>query len=201
MPRFTEFDFGVSTVMGLFHQDWIYDGDTAADVVAKQLSALVDDEEVLAIRRDARTLGNLPSPTLEVLWEAGSQYFPAFDRVGGGAEWTRTVVALCDARLSESSDVPPLAGADVEDGVECLDAIVAEIEGAQFLPAKVRVALTDCATHCTPEVAFRVLLGAINCAPDASLSSEQYTRLEAIGADLQYGEFAVDSVRYLIEQQ
>jgi len=42
---------------------------------------------------------------------------------------------------------------------------------------------------------------AIRCAPDASLSSEQYTRLEAIGSALRYGEFVVDFVRYLVEQQ
>ncbi|MEU4085053.1 hypothetical protein [Streptomyces aureus] len=200
MSRFTDFDFGVSWVMGFFHQDWIHDGDTAADVVAKQLSALVDDEEVLAIRRDAQTLGNLPSPTLEVLWEAGSQYFPAFERVGGGAEWTRTVVALCDARLSANAGVRPLTGADIEDGIPCRDAVVAEIDAARFLSAEVRAALTDCATHCTPDLAFRTLLRASRCAPDALLSAEQYARWEAIGSALQYGEFLVDSVKYLIEQ-
>ncbi|MFE2536478.1 hypothetical protein [Streptomyces sp. NPDC059371] len=201
MPRFTEFDFGVSWVMSFFHQDWTHNGATAADVVAKTL-AQSGDEQALAIRRDARSLGNLPPSTLEVLWYAGAQYMPALESLGGAAEWTRTVVALCDARLSESSDVPPLTGADIEDGVECLDAVVAEIEATQFLEAEVRAALTDCATHCTPEVAFRVLLRVMRCASDyPTLSSEQYTRLEAIGADLRYGEFVVDSVRYLIEQQ
>lgn len=46
MQRFTEFDFGVSWVMGFFHQDWIHDGPTAADVVAKHLGE-ESDEEVL----------------------------------------------------------------------------------------------------------------------------------------------------------
>ncbi|MET7777906.1 hypothetical protein ABZU94_28705 [Streptomyces mirabilis] len=66
MSRFTEFDFGVSWVMDFFHQDWIYDGDTAADVVAEHLMESVDAEEALAVRRDARVLGSLPSSTLEV---------------------------------------------------------------------------------------------------------------------------------------
>ncbi|MFE9881944.1 hypothetical protein [Streptomyces sp. NPDC005784] len=82
MPRFTPFDFGVSWVMGLFHQDWTHEGNTAADVVAKYLAASVD-EEAQAVRRDARILGNLPSPTLEVLWDAGAQYMPSFERLGG----------------------------------------------------------------------------------------------------------------------
>jgi hypothetical protein len=185
--------------MHFFHQDWIYDGDTAADVVAKNLAESVD-EAALAVRRDAQILGNLPSRTLEVLWEAGAQYMPSFERIGGGAEWTRTVVDLCDARLSATADVSAFTGADTEDGMACLDAVVAEIEGARFLEAEVRAALVDCARHCTPDVAFRVLLRAILCAPDASLSSDQYTKLEAIGSALQYGEFVVDDVRYLVEQ-
>ncbi|MFJ5971699.1 hypothetical protein [Streptomyces sp. NPDC093060] len=199
MPRFTDFDFGVSWVMSLFHQDWTYDGDTAGDVVAKYLAASAD-EEALAVRRDARILGNLASPTLEVLWYAGTQYMANLQYLGGAAEWARTVVGLCDTRLSASADVRPLTGADTEDGMACLDAVVAEIEGAQFLEAEVRAALIDCARRCTPDVAFRVLLRAVRCAPDyPSLSSEQYTRLEAIGSALQYGEFVVDSVKYLVE--
>ncbi len=199
MPRFTEFDFGVSWVMGFFHQDWIRDGDTAADVVAGHLSKSAD-EEVLAVRRDACVFGRLPSATLEVLWDAGAQYMPNFVLVGGGVRWTRTIVGLCDERLLTKADVRPLTGADTEDGTDYLDAVVAEIEGAQFLEAGVRQALTDCASRCTPDLAFRVLLRAIRCAPAASLSSEQYTRLEAIGSAMRYGEFVVDFVKHLIDQ-
>lgn len=73
MPRFTEFEFGVPWVMGFFHQDGIYDGPTAADVVAKHLGE-ESDEEVLAVQRDAQALlDRLPSETLEVLWTAGTQ--------------------------------------------------------------------------------------------------------------------------------
>ncbi|MER8013262.1 hypothetical protein ACIQ7S_09985 [Streptomyces griseoluteus] len=199
MPRFSDFDFGVTEVMGLFHQDWIHDGDTAADVVAGHL-AQSPDEQALAVRRDARSLGALPSAALEVLWDAGAQYMPAFRLVGGGAEWTRTVAGLCEARLSAAGNVRPLTGADTEDGAACLDAVVAEIEETRFLDAEVRAALTECASRSTPDVAFRVLLRAIRCAPAASLSPERYTRLEAIGSALHYGEYVVDDVRYLVEQ-
>ncbi|MGV4988988.1 hypothetical protein ACVB8X_40855 [Streptomyces sp. NRAIS4] len=45
-----------------------------------------------------------------------------------------------------------------------------------------------------------MLLRAIRCAaPDASLSPSHYARLEDIGSALQYGEFAVDFVRYLVD--
>ena len=100
--------------MGYFHQDWYHDGDTAADVVTKHLTES-EVEEALAVRRDAQFLRDLPSPTLEVLWDSGAQYMPSFHLVGGGAEWTRTVVALCDARLAACPEVRPLSGADTEE--------------------------------------------------------------------------------------
>ena len=173
MQRFTAFEFGVPWLMGFFHQDWIYDGPTAADVVAKHLEE-ESDEEVLAVRRDARTLlDHLSSRTLEVLWTAGTQYIPSFERITG-SEWTRTVLDLCAARLSAEADVRPLTGADIEDGLAHRDAVVAEIEQVEFLAAEVCGALVECARRCTPDLAFRVLLRALVYAPDGSLSSAQY---------------------------
>ena len=201
MPRFTEFDFGVSWVMGFFHQDGTHCGDTAAEIVANHLTGW-SGEAALAVRRDARTLGSLPSPTLEVLWNAGAEYLPSFEtRLGSGAEWTRTIVGLCDARLATEAGVRPLAGADTEDGTACLDAVVAEIEETRFLADEVRAALVDCARRCSPDLAFRVLLRAmVRAVRDASLSPDRYGRLEAVGSALQYGEFVVDYVRFLVEE-
>jgi hypothetical protein len=187
--------------MSFFHQDGTHDGDTAADIVAKHLSESAD-ELALAVRRDARTLlDNLPSETLEVLWTAGAQYMASFKGTSG-SEWTRTVIGLCDARLAVKAGVRPLTGADVEDGWGCRDAVITEIERAEFLAAEVREALVDCARHCTPDLAFRVLLSTIvNDASDRSLSPEQYTRMETIGSALHYGEFVVDSVEFLVEEE
>ncbi|MET9459435.1 contact-dependent growth inhibition system immunity protein [Streptomyces canus] len=199
MQRFTEFEFGVPWVMGFFHQDWIYDGPTAADVVAKHLGE-ESDEEVLAVQRDAQTLlDQLPSQTLEVLWTAGTQYIPSFERITG-SEWTRTVVDLCAARLSAKADVRPLSGADIEDGLAHRDAVVAEIEQVEFLAAEVRGALVECACRCTPDLAFRVLLRAVVYAPDGSLAPAQYQRMEALGSAFHYGEFVVQSARFLVEE-
>ncbi|WP_181801503.1 hypothetical protein [Streptomyces shenzhenensis] len=199
MPRFTEFNFGVSWVMGFFHQDGSHDGDTPVEIVANNL-AKNGDEEALAVRRDAQILGNLPSETLEVLWEAGAEYMPSFELVGTGAEWTRTVIGLCDARLSAKADVRPLTGADTEDGLPYRDAVVAEIERVEFLPTEVREALVDCARRCTPDLALRVLLRCIVKTPYNVLSPDQYARLEAIGSALHYGEYVVDAVEFMVEQ-
>ncbi|MFE1298651.1 hypothetical protein ACFW6K_24020 [Streptomyces sp. NPDC058733] len=201
MPRFTEFDFGVSWVMEFFHQDWSCDGPTAAEVVAKHL-ADVAGKHVLAVRRDAETLlDGLPGTALELLWDAATECMPAFHLVGGGAQWTRTVVDLCDARLAAKPKVRPLMGADVEDGADQLDAVLREIEEARFLAEEVRAALTDCARSCTPDLALRVLMKAMIQSPGARLSPARYARLEAIGSALHYGEFVVDNVRYLVDEE
>ncbi|MFJ8491495.1 hypothetical protein ACIRBZ_24565 [Streptomyces sp. NPDC094038] len=201
MRRFSDFDFGVSWVMSFFHQDWTYDGPTAADVVAKHLAVEVDDV-ALAVRRDARVLvDHLPSETVEVLWTAGAQYMPGFGGPGTtGSEWTRTVVGLCDARLSAKADVRPLTGADTEDGLAHRDAVVAEIERVEFLPAEVREALVDCARRCTPDLALRILLRAVVTRPYNSLSPDQYARLESLGAALHYGEYVVDAVSFMVDE-
>ncbi|MEU2426087.1 hypothetical protein ABZ619_34630 [Streptomyces sp. NPDC007851] len=199
MQRFSDFDFGVSWVMSFFHQDWTYDGPTAADVVAKHLAVDADDV-VLAVRRDAQVLvDHLPSETLEALWTAGAQYMQSFERISG-SEWTRTVVGLCDARLSAKAGVRPLTGADTEDGLALRDAVVAEIERVEFLPSEVREALVDCARRCTPDLALRILLRAIVTTPYNLLSPDQYARLEAIGAALHYGEYVVDAVKFMVDQ-
>ncbi|MEU9456344.1 hypothetical protein [Streptomyces sp. NPDC048277] len=188
MRRFSEFDFGVSWVMGFFHQDWVYDVPTDAD------------EEVSAVHRDARALlDHLPSETLAVLWTAGAEYPPSFEGTTG-SEWTRTVVGLCEARLSAKTDVRPLTGADTEDGFAHRDAVVAEIERVEFLAAEVREALVDCARHCTPDLALRVLLRTVVNTPRESLSPDQYERLEAIGSALHHGEYVVDAVTFMVDQ-
>ncbi|WP_327696972.1 hypothetical protein [Streptomyces sp. NBC_00459] len=199
MQRFTEFDFGVSWVMGFWHQDWGYEADTAAEVVEQHLPEGAG-EYALAVRRDARTLlDNLPSKSLDLLWTAGSQYIPRFEQ-NSAAEWTRTVIGVCDTWLSAQSEVRPLTGADTEDGLAHRDAVVAEIEGMGFLAAEVRRALVDCAHHCTPDLALRVLLRVAVETPGASLSEDQYKRLDRIGSALHYGEFVVEDVKFLVAE-
>ncbi|MFC8434719.1 hypothetical protein [Streptomyces sp. NPDC057253] len=198
MQRFTEFDFGVPWVMAFFHQDWTHEADTPAKLVARHLPDGAG-EYALAVRRDARALlDGLPSRTLEVLWDAGTQYGMGW-RQTTGAGWTQTVVDVCDTWLSAQEQPPrPLTGADTEDGLAHLGAVVAEIEGMAFLTAEVRRALADCARACTPDLALRILLRVIEYDSDASLSREQYKRLEDIGSALHYGEFVVPSVEFLI---
>ncbi|MCA1217218.1 hypothetical protein [Streptomyces sp. 8L] len=199
MERFTDFEFGVPWVMGLFHQDWMHEADTAAGMLKKHF-AEESDQEILAVRRDAQALADHLDPeALEALWSAGAECLPA-NASNASAEWTRTIIALCDARLSEKADIEPLTGPDLEDGAGYEATIVAEIDRLGFFDPCVRQALTACARRCSPDLALRVLLTVLTNTPGAWLSQEQYARMEAIGSALHYGEFLVDRVAYLIEE-
>ncbi|MFC4329909.1 hypothetical protein ACFPC0_19340 [Streptomyces andamanensis] len=200
MQRFTDFEFGVPWVMGFFHADWTHSGDTPAEVVANHF-AEEDDREVLAVRRDALTLlDGLAPEAVGALWSAGAEYLPGAAPADGTA-WTRTVVALCDARLSAATEPAALSGADLEDGRDQEEAVVAEIAGLSFLAADVRDALTACARRGTPDLAFRILLRVLRGTPGAWLAPDRYARMEAIGTALRLGEFVVDAVQYLVDDE
>ncbi|ANH91789.1 hypothetical protein A8713_11930 [Streptomyces sp. SAT1] len=200
MQRFTDFEFGVPWVMGFFHADGSHSGDTPVEVVANHFAEEAD-QEILAVRRDALTLlDGLAPEAVGALWSAGAEYLPGAEPAEWTA-WTRTVVALCDARLSAVTDPVALSGADLEDGRDQEEAVVAEIAGLSFLAADVRDALTECARRGTPDLAFRILLRVLRSTPGAWLAPDRYARMEAIGAALRLGEFVVDSVQYLVDDE
>ena len=207
-----ESDFGVTWLMGMFHEDWSHHGPTAADAAGYHLWDELDPGSVLAVRRDARLLLRLPSETIEVLWSAGTAVGPSFfsgERTGvtSGTQWMETLTGLCDAWLTRHAQAtaPASAPASVPaewDGVELADAVLAEIGADRVVPEQVRRALAECVRRCTPDLAFRLLLRAmaqIGAASGTTLSSEDYARLAALGAALHYGEFVVSEVRHLVK--
>lgn len=212
MQRTDESDFGVTWLMSMFHQDWSHHGPTAAAAVQYHFWEGLDQESVLAVRQDARLLQSLPSDTIEALWQAGTATGPDFfsgGRTGvtSGAQWTETLIGLCDVWLSAKRHVRPLDGPtgvqDGADGADVADEVLTEIRRARLVPGTVGHALAECARRCTPDLAFRLLLRAMSEAgaeAQASLSLEQYARLETLGAVLQYGEFVVESVGYLVAE-
>jgi hypothetical protein len=113
-----------------------------------------------------------------------------------------TLTGLCDTWLSGHAGGDAAAVAPAEwDGVELADTVLAEIKAADFLPDEVGRALTECVRRCTPDLAFRLLLRAmqqIGSASGAALSPEHYARLAALGSALRYGEFVVSEVQHLV---
>ncbi|MEV6172882.1 hypothetical protein AB0L99_32310 [Streptomyces sp. NPDC051954] len=209
VQRPDEFDFGVTWLMSMFHEDWTHHGPEAATAVRYHFWEGLDQESVLAVRRDARLLlRGLPSATIEALWQAGTATGPEFfsgGRTGvtSGARWMETLIGLCDAWLAaHQHDAAPSTDAiGAGDGVELADEVLAEIGRAGILPDTIRRDLAECAHRCTPDLAFRLLLRAMHRAGTesrAQLSPEEYTRLEALGTALDYGEFVVSEVKYLV---
>ncbi|MEU0210190.1 hypothetical protein [Streptomyces canus] len=200
-------DFGVTWLMSMFHADWTHHGPTAAEAVGYHLWDELDPESVVAVRRDAALLLRLPSATIEALWLAGTEAGPSFfsgGRTGvtSGTRWMETLTGLCDTWLSRHAGGDVAAAVPAEwDGVELADTVLAEIKAADFLPDEVGRALTECARRCTPDLAFRLLLRAmqqIGTASGAALSPEHYARLAVLGSALRYGEFVVSEVQHLV---
>ncbi|MFJ8786511.1 hypothetical protein [Streptomyces sp. NPDC102476] len=113
-----------------------------------------------------------------------------------------TLTGLCDSWLSRHAGVEVAAAVPAEwDGVELADTVRAEISAADFLPDEVAHALTECVSNCTPDLAFRLLLRAmeeIGTVVGAVLSPEHYARLAALGSALRYGEFVVPQAQHLV---
>ncbi|MGV9248116.1 hypothetical protein [Streptomyces sp. NPDC003710] len=208
MKRFDDADFGLTWLTTMFHADWTHNGATGDEAVRYHLDPDLEPEAVLAIRRDAQSLlDNLDTATIETLWQAATNPEGTFSdpRRGftSGSAWMETIVHLCDAWLAVRHVVAVLTGADTEDGADILDAVLAEIDQARILPDGIRHALVRCATGCTPDLAFRLLLRAISetgARVGAKLSQEQYARLRVLGSAMHYGEFLVSEVEYLVEQ-
>ncbi|MGY1498414.1 hypothetical protein ACW4TU_17745 [Streptomyces sp. QTS52] len=205
-----ESDFGVTWLMSMFHEDWSHHGPTAADAVGYHLWDELDPESVLAVRRDARLLLRLPSETIEALWLAGTAVGPPFfsgGRTGvtSGTRWMETLTGLSDAWLYRHAQTAVPAAVPAEwDGVELADVVLAEIGEDRVVPEGVGRALAECVRHCTPDLAFRLLLRAmaqIGTASGATLSPEHYARLAALGSVLHYGEFVVMNVEYLVADE
>ncbi|GGK51196.1 hypothetical protein [Streptomyces flaveus] len=210
MERHTEFMFGVPWIMGFFHQDWSLDASMAAEAVAHQFVEELEPTAVLLVRRDAQLLlGNLTSAQIEALWvgclEWGHSFFPR--RVADGAEWMRQVIGVCDAWLSCRTETPTLSGADQYEGRELAGQVLTEVaEFGSVLDLEVADALSECVRSCTPDLAFRLLLRALSERNSAlpmeqrfSLTREQYARLEEIGRALNYGEYVVSDIKYLVD--
>ncbi|MET7455138.1 hypothetical protein ABZT03_25220 [Streptomyces sp. NPDC005574] len=201
-----ESDFGVTWLMSMFHEDWSHHGPTAAAATEYHLWEGLDQQSVLAVRKDARLLRGLPSETIEALWQAGTATGPGFfsgGRTGvtSGEQWMETLVAVCDAWLSTKENTPPPAEPGKEDGTELADAVLAEIGRAGSVPSEVRGALAECARRCTPDLAFRLLLRAISEAgteSGARLSPHHYARLETLGSALDYGQYVVSDLKHLV---
>lgn len=201
MQRFTEDDFGLTWLMTSFHLDWTIDAGSPIEAVRHALWEGMDPRQVASVRRDATLLlEQLPSDVIEQLWQSGVQtanFFPR--RVPSGSQWMKMLIEECDAWLQRRGITPPgrLDPIDQEAGIGQAELILRELnEASGSIGVELADQLTRCAHHCTPDLAFRILLQAL-IVKGEPISRSQYERFAEIGEDLHYGEFLISSVEYL----
>lgn len=200
MPDFTDFDFGITGLAATyFHADWTHDG-TRFDVLNKAIGDGMDSRSVKALRRDARLMRDgLSSDSVGTLWDVGAAWFGIEDGPGVAHQWMDEILDFCDAWLSrnagtQSADYFP------EDGQQSADAVLHLIASVAGLPAQMATALSDCVRCCTPDLALRWLIRALQNASDRILTEDQYTELSRLAEKFGYGEFVMPSMSGLVAE-
>lgn len=200
MPRFTGFNFGITELTSMFHQDWTNEGD-ALDVLRMHLWNGQDAREVHALHRDAlQLLEGLSAGQIQTLWLASTHGRAAFGTESTSAQkWMRVILTECEKWHRDRSD-PPLGEVDTDSGF-ALGAEIKEII-VEFshsgLTSHTAEALCNCVQNCSPDLALRFLFRIIS-SEGLSISNAQYATLLRLGVDLGYGEFLVTEVDYLVD--
>lgn len=199
MPRYTEFDYGVTALSSRFHQDWSHEG-TARDVLRHQIRAGHDDRAVEILRRDAVALAErLPNQHVETLWTAATGGNFAFPRTAeSGTAWMRLVADECADWLSEHP-APELEDADTDPGSAHLADVLAIVEALPRYGVRddVTASLALCARTCSPELAVRFLV-LVLAACNTDIDRDLYDRMAAVGDRMGFGEFLVPTIAYLV---
>ncbi|MFJ3631356.1 hypothetical protein [Streptomyces sp. NPDC090112] len=200
MSRFTDDNFGLTWLMSSFHADWSSYAESEAEAVEKSLWDGLDPRHVMLLRRDAvRLLERLPAASVERLWESGVEVSEFFGRrVQSGEQWMRLIIQRCDAWLLRGECVS-LSEVDQDDGFGNSDTVLNELgRSIDILGSDLVSDLEKCARYCSPDLAFRFLLQALECRGE-KIARPRYERLEGIGSVLRYGEFLVSKLDYLVD--
>ncbi|MFP1626614.1 RICIN domain-containing protein [Streptomyces sp. 5K101] len=174
------------------------------------------EEEDDQLGTDVQLLMNSPllAEDIHALWLAGVRR--CFDPVEDGTDMRAWLWRLEDARSTRPRERDPVevrvldkVRPVVSEG-ELRETVATEIsfaaaglEQAVAVPG-IAAALAECVRHCTPDLAFRLLLQVLptksaSLSPEyLYLSAEQYARLEALGAAFRYGAYVVSDITYLV---
>lgn len=205
--RYTEFDFGLTGLAKLFHEDW--GRDRAALEVVGDYARSYEGAAARAILRDARRLldSDLPTWVVGALWEAATGRNHDLAHYGAdGREWLRRVVDVCRACTSQDD---PVGESGIEGGelralvLEEIDAVapalvaVTEHGDGDEVPGAV-TALRMCVAQTDADLGFRLFLRVLFRYP-IPIGEERYARYADLGQRFGYGEFHVDDVRFLTE--
>ncbi|MCM2419871.1 hypothetical protein [Streptomyces sp. RKAG293] len=215
MERFTSFDFGLSGLAGLFHQDWTHLGNVE-EVVLSYLSV---GEESFADEAQQKESTGLASDVVVLADSilAGGQIEMLFSMASGGnypfrnGETGRVLLERIQGAFRYWQQM--YGGAPVEaDPKWSSPGILTEVRSVinhtpLNLPEECRVyfdsdaqklrdVLDSCARHASPELAFRILLR-IHLSNFIPVEQSSWSRYKIIAAELSLGEELVSAVEFL----
>jgi hypothetical protein len=216
--RFTSFDFGLTSLAAMFHEDWGHLGGVEQVVLAR-LSP--EDEssaseslrkEAAALRQDVIALidSALSDSQIEVLWclatggnyrflaqESGREFL---SRVSDAVRQWEQVYGSAPA----DSDPDWYTSVVVDRVFEAIAGASYDFSGGEYCGADrsddeaVRRALDCCARSASPELAFRLLLR-IYLANFLPVDPASWVRYGKLAADFSYGEFLLPSLEFLVD--
>ncbi|WP_380282317.1 hypothetical protein [Kitasatospora purpeofusca] len=201
-------EFGFSRLVQAFHPHWRSEGsdiEVLADHIARNPPLLVEPILLDALRLEA---ADLPAWQLEALWSMGTHPYHDLRREGhDGRDWLHRIILLSRERLHtegggivESAPPSPyghLTGAVLDEILLVSVRVTERALGAPggYVPGIVP-ALNEVATRVCPDLAFRLLL----CAVDKvglRIPRDQYDRYVVLGQQFEYGELLVDGYEHL----
>ncbi|MFD8965405.1 hypothetical protein ACFV0C_10430 [Streptomyces sp. NPDC059568] len=216
MERFTSFDFGLSGLAALFHEDWIHVG-RVEEVVYSYLSvgeASVADEaqqkEAAALERDVVDLAgsSLNDGRIEMLFSMSTSWNYRFQGDEKGRVLLGRISRACRRWQAMYGCVPVEA-----DAAWSSQAVVNEVcdvvgETSLQIPeefrryfgsevTELRDALDACARSASADLAFRLLLR-IHVANFIPVEHSAWVRYEGIASQLALGEDLLSSLEFLL---
>jgi hypothetical protein len=200
--RFTELDYGLSLLSSMYHQDWRSAGDWTA-VLEIFLWEDQTPPAVLALYEDAAAFSGLSRAEIEDVWTASTDEYFIFGRdADSGDEFISAVQERSRTWLVARGVPTPSAG------VPILERAAAEAVGAQIgsLMAwrdvdgrliRAFSVLKRFAEESSPDLAFRLFLRIVD-AGRMEISSQLFHEFALLGRSLNFGEFVVSSLEYLV---
>jgi hypothetical protein len=218
MERFTSFDFGLTGLAALFHQDWAHLG-SVEEVAFAHLSVGQElvasrplQQEAAALEHDVAVLIDSPlgDSQIELLWTMATGGNYRFNASESGRHFLWRVGAAC--RQWQQSygglpvDVDPLWSTSSVTSRVC-DAIAAasfsfpdrgRSEAQQSDVKRLRQSLDSCARSASPELAFRLLLR-IYLSNFLPVDRSSWARYQRLAADFSFGEYLLSGLDFLVD--
>ncbi|MFD3334601.1 hypothetical protein ACFWV1_18370 [Streptomyces sp. NPDC058700] len=216
MERFTSFDFGLSALTALFHQDWIHLGGVE-EVVLAHLSvgeASIADEaqqkEAAALERDVAVLAGstLRDGQIEVLFSTATAGNYSFQGGETGRSLLERIHSTCRQWQQEYGAIPAESSPkwSSSDSMAAVRSIIGDTPMCfpdEYLRCcgspvdELRSALDACAQSASAELAFRLLLR-IHLANFIPVAESSWARYRMTAAELSLGEELLSSLDFLV---